>query len=172
MNFRIHLAHDERGSAAVEFALASLFLFGTIAAGLDFGVYTQQKLKLGSAVEQAAIMAFNDRSSAPNVDTSVLTSHIASVVSGVSVVGFQCNGSACGSGAPQSRCVAAPAVSGGAPTFSSPTTGSDGALTCASGAPPGYYLVIRANKPYQAVVMPDKWLGGSTMVEQAVVRLQ
>ena len=111
---------------------------------LDFGIYAQQNLKLDHAVEQASVVAFNSRAAQPTVNTSQLSSYIAAVVGGSPTVSFQCNGSTtCGSAAPASKCIGAPTSAGGWPTFTDPS-GSGSAATCASGAIPGYYLVIRA----------------------------
>jgi len=160
-------ARQQRGSATVEFALVSLFFFGIVMVALDFGIYTQQNLKLGNAVEQASVVAFNGRASQPTVDTGQLSTYITSVVSGSPTVTVQCNGSAtCDSSAPASKCIGAPATSGGWPTFTNPSNG-----TCASGAAPGYYVVIRAAKTYKSVVVPDKYLNNGNMQQQAVVRL-
>ncbi|UAK25107.1 TadE/TadG family type IV pilus assembly protein [Sphingomonas nostoxanthinifaciens] len=160
------LLRARKGSATVEFALTSLFLFGVLVVGLDFAMYAQQKLRLGDAVEQGAMIAFRARTNAPTVDTSGITSYIASVAGGTPTISFECNGSSsCGSGATQSACVSAPAAANGWPTFTASTT------TCASGGSPGYYLVIRATRVHSSVIVPDKWLGGTTIVQQAVVRL-
>jgi hypothetical protein len=36
---------------------------------------------------------------------------------------------------------------------------------------PGQYLVIRATRTYQPVIVPDRYLNGKTMQQQVVVRL-
>lgn len=154
---------DRRGTATIEFALASLFLFGVITVALDFGMYVQQKLKLGSVVEQAGIIAFNAGSNTP--DETVLTSFIQNAGANSD---FRCNSAtqqACTS-TTTSQCIGAPATAGGWPTFTAPSSGA-----CASGGSPGYYLVIRATKTYQAMVVSDKYLGGKYIVQQTVVRL-
>ena len=158
---------QQRGSATIEFALVSLFFFGIVMVALDFGIYTQQNLKLDSAVEQAAVVAFDARASQPTVNTSQLSTYITSTVSGSPTVTIQCNGSStCDSSAPASKCIGAPSAIGGWPTFSNPSNG-----TCTSGATPGYYVVIRAAKTYKSVVVPDKYLNNGSMQQQAVVRL-
>lgn len=164
------LAH-EKGSATVEFALVSIFFFGIVVVGLDFGIYAQQNLKLDHAVEQASVIAFNSRAGQPTVNTSQLSNYITAVVGGTPAISFQCNGStSCSAAAPASKCIGAPASAGGWPTFTDPTGGA-GNQTCASGAIPGYYLVIRAVRTYKSVVVPDKYLNNGTMQQQAVVRL-
>ncbi len=158
---------QQKGSATVEFALVSLFFFGIVIVALDFGIYTQQNLKLGNAVEQASVVAFDARASQPAVNTSQISNYITSIVGGAPTVTMQCNGSTtCDASAPASKCIGAPATTGGWPTFTDPSSG-----TCTSGASPGYYLVIRATRTYKSVVVPDKYLNNGTMQQQAVVRL-
>ncbi len=159
---------DRRGSATIEFAIASLFLFGIMMVALDFGVYAQQNLRLGNAIEQGAVIAFNNRATG-TVDTTSIGNYVTAVAGGSPAVTYQCNGISC-AGPITSKCIAAPATSGGWPSFSSPTT-SNNVSVCADGSVPGYYFVIRATKTYRAVVVPDKYLNGASMLQQVVVRL-
>jgi len=160
----------QKGSATVEFALVSVFFFGIVMVGLDFGIYTQQNLKLGNAVEQASIVAFDARATQPTVNTSQISTYITSVVGGSPTVTIKCNGAAtCDSSAPASQCIGAPAAAGGWPTFTTPSAG--GGTACSNGASPGYYVVIRATQTYKSVVVPDKYLNNGAMQQQAVVRL-
>jgi Flp pilus assembly protein TadG len=159
---------QQKGSATIEFALVSLFFFGIVMVGLDFGIYAQQNLKLGHAVEQASIVAFDARSAQPIVDKTMLTNYITATVGGSPTVTIRCNGATlCNASAPQSKCIGAPSTAGGWPVFSDPAANG----TCASGAAPGYYLVIRATRTYKSVVVPDKYLNQGTMKQQSVVRL-
>ena len=158
---------QQRGNATVEFAFASLFLFGIIMVALDFGIYAQQNLKLGNAVEQGAVIAFNNR--AGTVDTTSIGTYVAAAAGNSPTMSYQCNGGSC-SGTVTSKCIVAPASAGGWPTFTDPT-GSGSNVVCASGASPGYYLVIRARRTYHSVVVPNTYLSGGTMQQQAVVRL-
>jgi len=160
---------QQRGSATVEFALVSLFFFGIVMVALDFGIYTQQNLKLGNAVEQASIVAFDARSTQPVVDTSKITNYITAIVGGSPSVTIQCNGATATCGTASSKCIGAPAAAGGWPTFTDPT--ASGGTACANGSTPGYYVVIRATRTYTSVVVPDKYLNNGTMQQQAVVRL-
>jgi Flp pilus assembly protein TadG len=157
----------QRGSATIEFALASVFLFGIIMVALDFGIYAQQSLKLAGAIEQGSVVAFNSRSST-TVDTGTITNYVSAVAGGTPTMAYKCNGATC-STTRDSKCLGALGVDGW-PTFTDPST-SNGVSTCANGAIPGYYLVIRATRTYRAVVVPDRYLDGSTMQQQAVVRL-
>lgn len=159
---------DQRGSATIEFAIASLFLFGVLMVGLDFGVYAQQNLRLGNAVQQGAVLAFNNRA-AGSVDTNMIGNYVAAAAGGPPAMTYLCNGSACTT-TPTAKCIAAPAASGGWPTFTDPS-GSGTSATCGDGSVPGQYLVIRATRTYQPVIVPDRYLNGKTMQQQVVVRL-
>jgi len=163
----VSLLRRQEGSATVEFALVSLFFFGIVMVGLDFGIYAQQNLKLGNAVEQASIVAFDARSTQPVVDKTRLANYITAVVGGSPTVTIQCNGAtACDNSGGTPKCLGP--LANGWPTFS---TLPNGSTTCASGASPGYYVVIRAATTYRSVVVPDKYLNNGTMQQQAVIRL-
>jgi len=166
MTFLSSLLRAQRGFATIEFAFASIFLFGIIMVALDIGVYAQQKLRLGNAVEQAAIIAFNGR--AGTVDTASITTYVAAVAGGSPQLSYQCNGGTCG-GAVATKCIGAQGADGW-PTYTDPTT-SNGVTSCADGSLPGSYMAIRATRTYQSVVVPDRYLNGGTMQQQAVVRL-
>ena len=165
---RRDIFRQQRGSATVEFALASLFLFGIMLVGLDFGIYTQQSLRLGSAVQQGAVIAFNNRGSS-TVDTDAIGNYITAASGASPTMSYQCNGGSC-SGTLTAMCLAPTTPSNGWPTFTAATT-SNGVSSCANGAAPGKYLVVRATRTFQPVVVPDKYLGGKTMTQQAIVRL-
>lgn len=157
----MRLLRDSKGVAAVEFALTSLFLFGIVMVGLDFGVYAQQKLRLGSAVEQAAVLAYNTQIGS-NTTSLVTFVQTAAKTSNTPAVTITCNGtSTCG----DSKCSCLTAAGG----FT--IVGSCNAA-CGSGAISGNYLKIVASTTYPSIVVPDKYLGGSTMTQSAVVRLQ
>jgi len=159
----------QNGNATVEFAFASLFLFGIIVVALDFGIYAQQSLKLGSAVEQGGIIAFNN---GPNsLDTASIGAYIAATTGNSPTVTYQCNGGSCPGTATDKKCIGAPAAPGGWPTFTTPATDASGNKVCSTGASPGYYLVIRASRTYRSVVVPNRYLNGGTMRQQTVVRL-
>lgn len=161
---------NQRGNATIEFALASLFLFATMMVALDFGLYAQQNLKLASGVQQGAVYAFNNRSA--TVDTNLLGQYVAAAAGATPTMTYRCNGSSCSgtiSASGTAQCIGAQDSSGW-PTFSA-ASGSGSSATCADGSAPGIYLVIRASRTYQSVAVPDKYLGGSTMKQQAVVRL-
>ena len=157
------LFRDVRGVATIEFAFASLFLFATISVALDFGFNIQQKLKLGHAVEQAAILAFNQQTGS---NTSTISNFVkaAAGTRNTPTVTITCNGtSSCGDG--KCSCINS---STGAFTLAAACNTS-----CAgSSAISGNYMKISASATYNAVIVPDQYLNGGTMTSNAVVRLQ
>jgi len=161
MKMLARLFRSARGSATIEFAFVSLFLFGVITVALDFGVYAHQKLKLGSAVEQAAILAYNKQigSNTTSISDYILAS---AGTNSTPTVAITCNGTTtCGDG----KCSCLTATGG----FSSAASCN---VACSSGAISGNYMKIVASATYSSIVVPDRWLGGSTMTQSAVVRLQ
>jgi len=162
MKHLIALLRNRRGAATIEFALASLFLFATIMVALDFGYYTQQKLKLGSAVGQAAVIAFNQQTGS---DTAGISNYVkaAAGTKATPTVAITCNGTnACGDG--KCSCIS------GSGSFA--IANSCNAACGGSDAISGNYMKIVATTTYNSVIVPDRWLGGSTMTSTAVVRLQ
>lgn len=159
----IPFLRNARGTATIEFALASLFLFATISVALDFGCNLQQKLKLGSAVEQAAVIAYNQQIGS---NTSVISSFItaAAGTSNTPSVTITCNGTnTCGDG----KCSCIDSSTG---AFS--IAASCNATCAADNSTSGNYMKIVATATYNTMVVPDKYLNGSTMTSTAVVRLQ
>lgn len=157
------LGPDQRGTATIEFALLSLFFFGVIVVALDFGMFVQQKLRLGSAVEQAGLMAFNTRDAVNPVN---LSNYIvaAAQTKTAPTASITCNqGQSCVNSNRQCACYnAATGI----------FTDSACSTTCADGALSGYYLKISATMPYTTLVAPNAWLRGATLSQTAVVRLQ
>jgi Flp pilus assembly protein TadG len=156
------LIHNARGTATIEFALASLFLFGTIMVALDFGYNVLEKQKLGGAVQQAAILAYNQHTGS---DTSAIKNYVVAAA-GTQInptVAITCNGtSTCGDG----KCSC---LNGNAGFIAANSCNA----TCAgSNAISGNYMKIVATSAYKAVIVPDQWLGGTTMTSTAVLRLQ
>ena len=156
-----------RGSTTVEFALVSLFFFGIMTVGLDFGLYVQQKLSLGNAVEQGAVLAFNMRDTIDPTQVGNLVAQSGGLANAPSVTcnnGAQCLPSASRTSSDY-RCVNQ--ATGGIDTASY-TLGA----ACTGGGSAGYYLKIVATRTYTSMIVPDRWLGGTTMTQSAVVRLQ
>ena len=161
MKWLLSLIRNARGTATLEFAFASLFLFSTIMVGLDFGYNVLQKQKLGSAVQQAAILAYNQQTGS---DTSAVKNYVVAAA-GTQIspsVAITCNGtSTCGDG--KCSCVNGTGFV---------AVGSCNATCAGSNATSGNYMKIVATSTYKAVIVPDKWLGGTTMTSTAVLRLQ
>lgn len=161
------LLHRRDGTASIEFALVSLFLFGTVMVALDFGLYVQQKLKLGQAVEAGAIMAFNQQVGA---STSGISDYVQSYAGtrNTPTVAITCNGSSdtsnCASG--KCSCLTAAGDFTGLGGCSSPKA------SCATGGIQGNYMKITATLPYTSIAVPNRYLGGKDIVQTAVVRLQ
>jgi Flp pilus assembly protein TadG len=162
------LLADRKGVAAVEFAFVSVFLFATLMVALDFGFYTQQKLRLGSVVEQAAILAYNKgygTAAAPSTNTvsdyikNYSNLAIAPTTSGVQIT---CNGTgACGTDS--CSCIT---------TAGDFTAAGTCNTLCPGGGLSGTYLRISASAAYKSVVVPNKYLNNGTMTQVAVVRLK
>lgn len=146
----------------MEFAFLSLFFFAGVMVALDFGLYVQQKLKLGSAVEQGVVLAYNTKVGS---NTSGISTYVQSYAGtkATPTVTITCNGtSTCGDG--KCSCV----TSTGGFTIAA----SCNATCSGSSAISGNYMKIVAAETYQPMVVPNKLLGGTTMTQSAVVRLQ
>lgn len=163
--FLRRLRRDEKGTAAIEFAFLSVMFFAVIIVALDFAMYIMYRQRLGAAIEQGSMLAFNNRAS---IDTSQLNTYIStsSNLPGSPVtVSLKCNGAdSCTNTNRQCACLSSDGQS-----FT--VAGSCGA-SCSDGSTSGYYLGIVASYPYQSVVVPNKWLAGSTISRSSMVRLQ
>lgn len=163
----LRLRDDRRGVATIEFALLSVLFFFVMTAGLDLAMWYQQRLRLDSAVEQGAMIAFNSRSS---VDQSAIGTYVAAAAKLASspTVTVGCNGGS-------SNCVNASrtcaCLSGTTPTPTYTTAACN--ATCSDGSLAGYYMNIKAVATSNTMLVPAAMLGG-TMVQtrSAVVRLQ
>ena len=159
------LLADRKGVAAVEFACFSVFLFLVLSVALDFAFYTQQKLKLGSVLEQAAILAYNQQvgTSPAKADTIVVANYIRnfSGMQSAPAATITCNGSSTCDG---SKCSCISAT--GALVTTTCTN------TCSNGVAPANYMQLQAQSTYHAVIVPDKYLNNSVITQTAVVRLQ
>ncbi|WP_420140652.1 TadE/TadG family type IV pilus assembly protein [Sphingomonas sp.] len=159
------LARAERGTATIEFALLSVFFFGVATVALDFAAFVQQKLKLGHAVEQGAIVAFNMRDAIDPVAVATFVKATAGLPTGPAVT---CN---------DGTCAAAPSRASTAYRCIDQATGAIGGAalsagaSCVGGGNAGYYLKIVATKRYRPMIVPDRWLDGTVMTQTAVVRL-
>lgn len=161
MKHLLAFIRNTRGVATIEFALTSLFLFGTIMVALDFGYNIQQRVKLGQAVEQGSILAFNQQ---PGANTTPISNYVkaAAGTQSTPTVTITCNTSSCGDG--KCSCINASGNFVAANTCNTACPGSS--------AISGNYMKIVATTPYRAVIVPNKWLGGTSITSSAVVRLQ
>ncbi len=160
------LVREERGVATIEFALLSVLFFFVMTAGLDIGMWYQQRLRLDSAVEQGAMIAFNSRA---DVNTTAVGNYIRTVagLSTAPTVSITCNGGACASESSGTRTCAC--ISGSAPTYSAAACNA----ACADGSLAGYYMRINAVSTAQPMLVPPAMLGGTmTQTRVAMVRLQ
>jgi len=154
---------DTRGNVTVEFALISLFFFAGIMVSLDFGLYVQQKLKLGSTVEQAAMIAYKAGATS---NTSSISTYIQTYGGTGASATITCNGtSTCGDG--KCSCVTTTGTFVIAATCGTLCTGANVNTNAYS----GNYMKIVGQRTFNSVVVPDKYLGGSTMTQSAVVRM-
>jgi Flp pilus assembly protein TadG len=154
------------GTATIEFALISVFFFGAVMVGLDFAAYTQVKLRLGQAVEQGAIQAFNTRDT---VDVSAIKAYVRAVGGLTADPTVTCNNNAaCAAASSRAsndyRCV-------NQTTGAIDSTAQSAGASCSGGGNAGYYLKITATKSYTPLIVSDQWFGGSSITQSAVVRL-
>ncbi len=161
------LRDDQRGMATIEFALLSVLFFFVMTAGLDLGMWYQQRQRIDSAVEQGSMIAFNTRTT---VDQAAIGTYVAaaSKLSTAPTVTVGCNGGT-------SNCVnsgrTCACVSGSPPTPTYTATACN--ATCADGSLSGYYMNIKAVATSSTMLVPAAMLGGSmTQTRGAVVRLQ
>lgn len=160
------LAREQRGMATVEMALLSVLFFFVMTAGLDIGMWYQQRLRLDSAVEQGAMIAFNGRANVDATQAAAIDTYVeaAARLSTTPVVTINCNGAACVSTGRTCAC-----ISGSAPTY----TAAACTATCADGSLPGYYMRINAVATASTMLVPAAMLGGTmTQTRTAMVRLQ
>ena len=163
----LRLRDDRRGVATIEFALLSVLFFFVMTAGLDLGMWYQQRLRLDSAVEQGAMVAFNSRTA---VDQAAVGTYVAAAarLSTAPTVTVGCNGGTnnCVNSGRTYAC-----VSGSAPTPTYTTAALNAA--CADGSVAGYYMTIKAVATSSTMLVPAAMLGGNMVqTRSAVVRLE
>lgn len=166
------LAHEERGMATIEFALLSVLFFVVMTGGLDIAMWFQQRLRLESAVEQGAMIAFNSRNS---VDQSAIGTYVAAAakLATAPVVTVGCNGgtSNCVNTSRTCACISGTSPT---PTYTALACSTSSApTTCADGSLPGYYMGIKAVATSNTMLVPAAMLGGAMVqTRSAVIRLQ
>jgi Flp pilus assembly protein TadG len=163
----LRLRDEQRGVATIEFALLSVLFFFVMTAGLDLAMWYQQRLRLDSAVQQGAMIAFSSRAS---VNPSAIGTYVAAAakLSAAPTVTVGCNGGT-------SNCVntsrTCACVSGTTPTPTYTTAACN--ATCADGSLSGYYMNIKAVSTANTLLVPAAMLGGTmTQTRSAVVRLE
>jgi len=165
------LGGDERGAAAVEFALWSALFFVVVLVALDFGMYRLYQLRLSSAVAEGAMLSFNSRSSLSDSSMTGILNYVQAApgLPGTApTVTVSCNaasGGACVSSGRTCKCLSNGNFTSGTMTCGDPCSGSTAGTA-------GYYLVLNARYTYHPVIVPNRWLSNRAMQERAVVRLQ
>ncbi|MFC3099174.1 TadE/TadG family type IV pilus assembly protein [Alteraurantiacibacter palmitatis] len=160
------LRKDQRGVAAVEFALWTTLFFFAVMVALDFGSYYMHRGKLSTAVGAAAVSAYNQPN---NVAFNSMQGYVRSL-SGFAdaTVTNSCNGVA-GSCTNLNRTCACLKNDGTFVAAACNTSCSGSGVTAGSRA--GYYYTITASAPFSPMIIPDSVLDGSTMSQRATVRL-
>ncbi|KKC24012.1 TadE/TadG family type IV pilus assembly protein [Sphingomonas sp. SRS2] len=162
----LRLAREQRGVATIEFALLSVLFFFVMTAGLDLGMWYQQRLRLDSAVEQGGIIAFSQRSSLDAAAAATITTYVgaAAKLSTAPTVTITCNGGTCVNASRTCAC-----ISGSGPTYTPAACNA----TCADGSLAGYYMKINAVATSNTMLVPAAMLGGNMVqARAALVRLQ
>ena len=157
------LAREQRGVATIEFALLSVLFFFVMTAGLDIGMWYQQRLRLDSAVEQGGMIAFNQRTS---VDAPAITTYVgaAAKLASTPTVTITCNGATCVNTGRACAC-----ISGSGPTYTAAACNS----VCGDGSLAGYYMKINAVATSNTMLVPAAMLGGAMVqTRSATVRLE
>jgi len=164
---RAALARDERGVAAIEFAILTSLFFFVICVAMDFGALYLERSKMNEAVSGAAVNAFT---SADNVSFTALPGYVRALAddSALSVT-TACNGVA-GACTNLSRSCACLKNNGSftAATCGNSCTGSG--VTTSSTA--GYYLTVAATQTFHPIIVPRSLLENAQITQQATVRLQ
>jgi Flp pilus assembly protein TadG len=161
----LRLRDEQRGVATIEFALLSVLFFFVMTAGLDLGMWYQQRLD--SAVEQGAMIAFNSRTTVNQASIGTYVAAAAKLASSPTVT-VGCNGgtSNCVNTSRTCACVSGTTPS---PTYTTAACNS----ACADGSLAGYYMNIKAVATSNTLLVPAAMLGGAmTQTRSAVVRLE
>jgi Flp pilus assembly protein TadG len=150
----MRLATDQRGVAAVEFALTGTLMFAMLGAVVDFGLAIGAKGRLANAVADGIQYAVL------NASNGVTTGQIQTIVQNSSLlphVTATVTGPAC-------YC-----VTGSTPSLTAAVCGAN----CADGTTAGSYVSISATYPYTAFMPAFSTLAGTTtLTEAATVRIQ
>lgn len=168
---RLHGAlADRSGTATIEFAFWATLIMAGLLPCLDIAAYVMSGSSMSSALDQAAILAYNMRSS-DTIDTNQMTNYVAAVakVPGATpVTTITCNGGqqSCNVPVANRQCTC---VTGLTPTYI--PAASCGAI-CPNGATSGFYMTLQTQVTYKPIIVPDRWLAGGTLARAVTVRLQ
>ena len=163
------LRDNRKGVATVEFALWASLILAAMLPCIDFGLYLLNQSRLGAAVGQASILAYNMRD-ADSVNVNQLSQYVpaaSGLASGSVTTSITCNGTQSCATPKTSRTCACP--SGSRPVTYTPAA-SCGA-TCASGATAGYYLTVQGGYVHRSIAA-NPLLDGKTVTNETTVRLQ
>lgn len=166
-SFFHRLRRDEGGSVITEFAIWTSALFIVIMTALDFGGYYIARSSINEAISAAAVQAFQKREDAP---FATLPAYVRNLADDQSLtVELTCNGSEtpCTNDADR-RCACLKTDA----TYVGQSCGS----ACGSGmteaSVAGYYLTIKASRPYQPLLVPQGMLSDKALDQSTTVRLQ
>ena len=161
------IRRNEDGVATVEFALWVTGFFMIVMVALDFGMFFIERGKVNEAVAASAVASFEE---ADNVNFGVLPNYVRSIADNQAItVAMSCNGVA-NSCTNLNRTCACLKTDGTyvAAACGNICTGPD----VTGGSTAGYYLTIEAAQGFNPVVLPTGLLSGTSVTQQATVRLQ
>lgn len=135
------LARDRRGVATIETALWVSLVCLPLVAGFDYALFTMRRLNLNSAIEQAAISAFQTRDA---VDKTQIAAIVTAGYSTATVT-VTCNGTTTCTNTSR-PCSCPQGYSAGVPTF---TAAASCSTACTDGTKAGYFMTIRGQATYR-----------------------
>jgi Flp pilus assembly protein TadG len=160
------LRRDQRGVAAIEFALlSSLFLVITLMS-LDAGMFLMRRSQLSNALDSAALAAFSQRTAVNFVGLPTFVTQASRIPEATVTVG--CNGGTgnCTNSNRTCACLTKTA------TFVGATCGSTCTGNVTANSVAGYYMTVSASAPYSPVVMPNGAFANLSTNQRITVRLQ
>ncbi|MXO89066.1 TadE/TadG family type IV pilus assembly protein [Alteraurantiacibacter aestuarii] len=161
------LKADNKGVAAVEFALWTTAFFFSVMVAIDFGTFFLERGKLNGAVGAAAVSGFN---TADNVNFGSMPGYVRSLTGEpATAVTISCNGTA-NSCTNLNRTCACLKSNGTYVSASCGNTCTGTGVTAGSTA--GYYMTINATNPFTPMILPNSALADTVLSQQATVRLQ
>lgn len=157
------LLRDDQGLAAVEFGLMSGLILILFLVFIDFGLYAVEQTLMAQAIDTAGTWAYVNKSA---INTTTIQNAVTSngLLSGATVT-VTCNGTATCTNT--SRTCACLTASG---TYTAAV--SCGAVCTGSTLLSGYYVTISASQTYHSIIVPGKFLDGTTISRTSTVQLQ